>query len=110
MMDLMLEEMQEQAIAPFDLNTGGAMDRDVGFEVVGCEGVADRDQSVIHDPLRRQQPGRRRAGQVIGERGVRIVPDVSVTSGATGSGLIDALLGTTLKDRVAPTAGVPAGA
>jgi uncharacterized membrane protein YqiK len=40
--------------------------------------------------------------QVVGERGVRIVPDVSVTGSATGSGLIDALLGTTLKDRVIP--------
>jgi len=40
--------------------------------------------------------------QIVGERGVRIVPDVSVTGGATGSGLIDALLGTTLRDRVMP--------
>jgi uncharacterized membrane protein YqiK len=40
--------------------------------------------------------------QVVGERGVRIVPDVSVTGGTTGSGLIDALLGTTLKDRIVP--------
>jgi uncharacterized membrane protein YqiK len=47
--------------------------------------------------------------QIVGERGVRIVPDVSVTGGATGSGLIDALLGTTLKDRIAPTA-APAAA
>ena len=47
--------------------------------------------------------------QVVGERGVRIVPDVSVTGGATGSGLIDALLGTTLKDRIAPTV-IPADA
>jgi uncharacterized membrane protein YqiK len=38
--------------------------------------------------------------QIVGERGVRIVPDVSVTGGATGSGLIDALIGTTLKDRL----------
>ena len=42
--------------------------------------------------------------QIVGERGVRIVPDVSVTGGATGSGLIDALLGTTLRDRIAPSA------
>ncbi len=51
--------------------------------------------------------------QIVGERGVRIVPDVSVTGGATGSGLIDALLGTTLKDRIAPTmapAAAPANA
>ena len=40
--------------------------------------------------------------QIVGERGVRIVPDVSVTGGATGSGLIDALLGSTLKDRIQP--------
>jgi len=38
--------------------------------------------------------------QIIGERGVRVVPDVSVTGGNTGSGLIDALVGTMLKDRV----------
>ena len=37
--------------------------------------------------------------QVVGERGVRIVPDVSVTGGST-AGLVDALLGTTLKDRM----------
>jgi uncharacterized membrane protein YqiK len=43
--------------------------------------------------------------QVIGERGVRIVPDVSVTGTAAGQGLLEALLGTTLKDRVA--AGTP---
>ncbi len=38
--------------------------------------------------------------QIVGERQVRIVPDVSVTGGATGSGLFEALLGTTLRDRV----------
>jgi len=38
--------------------------------------------------------------QVVGERGVRIVPDVAVTGTSTGSGLVDALLGTMLKDRV----------
>jgi len=38
--------------------------------------------------------------QIIGERGVRVVPDVSVTGGNTGSGLIDALVGTMLKDRI----------
>ncbi len=40
--------------------------------------------------------------QIVGERNVRIVPDVSVTSGggAAGGGLLEALLGTTLKDRV----------
>ncbi|HEY0341096.1 MAG TPA: SPFH domain-containing protein, partial [Steroidobacteraceae bacterium] len=42
--------------------------------------------------------------QVVGERGVRIVPDVSVTGGSTGGGLIEALLGTTLRDRIASTA------
>jgi uncharacterized membrane protein YqiK len=39
--------------------------------------------------------------QVIGERGVRIVPDVSVTGSGAGAGLLEALLGTSLKDRVA---------
>jgi hypothetical protein len=42
--------------------------------------------------------------QIVGERGVRIVPDVSVTSGGASAGLIDALLGTTLKDRIVPAA------
>ena len=40
--------------------------------------------------------------QVVGERGVRIVPDVSVTGGGGSAGLIDALLGTTLRDRIVP--------
>ncbi len=40
--------------------------------------------------------------QIVGERGVRVVPDVSVTGGGASGGLIDALLGTTLRDRVAP--------
>ncbi len=40
--------------------------------------------------------------QVVGERGVRIVPDVSVTGTNTGSSLVDALLATTLKDRITP--------
>ncbi|HEX4139879.1 MAG TPA: hypothetical protein VHY09_05990 [Candidatus Methylacidiphilales bacterium] len=44
----------------------------------------------------------------MGERGVRIAPDVSVTDGATGAGLIDALLGTMLRDRVAPAVTAPA--
>jgi hypothetical protein len=39
--------------------------------------------------------------QVVGERGVRIVPDVSVTGTAGGAGLVEALLGRTL--------GLPAG-
>jgi uncharacterized membrane protein YqiK len=47
--------------------------------------------------------------QIVGERGVRIVPDVSVTGGATGTGLIDALLGTSLRDRIMPAV-APAGA
>ena len=41
---------------------------------------------------------------IIGERGVRIVPDVSVSGGAGTSGMIDALLGTTLRDRIPATA------
>ena len=40
--------------------------------------------------------------QIVGERGVRIVPDVAVTGSGTGSGLVDALIGTTLKDRIVP--------
>jgi len=42
--------------------------------------------------------------QVIGERGVRIVPDVSVTAAGAGAGLLEALVGTTLRQRT----GVPA--
>jgi uncharacterized membrane protein YqiK len=37
--------------------------------------------------------------QVVGERNVRIVPDVSVTGEAGGEGLVAALLGTLMKDR-----------
>jgi uncharacterized membrane protein YqiK len=37
--------------------------------------------------------------QIVGERGVQIVPDVSVTGSGTGSGLVDSLIGTTLRDR-----------
>jgi uncharacterized membrane protein YqiK len=50
--------------------------------------------------------------QIVGEKSVRIVPDVSVTGGGASAGLIDALLGTTLKDRVVPGTGpaMPAGA
>jgi uncharacterized membrane protein YqiK len=46
--------------------------------------------------------------QIVGERGVRIVPDVAVTGAGTGSGLVDALIGTTLKDRIVPEV-APAG-
>ena len=35
--------------------------------------------------------------QIIGERNVRVVPDVAVTSGQCGNGLLDALLGLKLK-------------
>ncbi len=41
--------------------------------------------------------------QIVGERSVRIVPDVAVTGSGTGSGLVDALIGTTLRDRIFPT-------
>jgi len=44
--------------------------------------------------------------QIVGERNVRIVPDVAVTGAGTGSGLVDALIGTTLKDRMVPSAPV----
>jgi uncharacterized membrane protein YqiK len=37
--------------------------------------------------------------QVVGERGVRIVPEVSVTGNGAGAGLLEALLGVTLRDR-----------
>jgi uncharacterized membrane protein YqiK len=40
--------------------------------------------------------------QIVGERGVRVVPDVSVTGSGTGSSLVDALIGTTLRDRITP--------
>lgn len=43
--------------------------------------------------------------QIVGERGVRVVPDVSVTGGSTSGGLIDALLGSTMRDRI--TSGAP---
>lgn len=37
--------------------------------------------------------------QIIGERQVRIVPDVSVT-GSDGAGLVESLLGMTLRNQV----------
>jgi uncharacterized membrane protein YqiK len=47
--------------------------------------------------------------QIVGERNVRIVPDVAVTGAGTGSGLVDALIATTLKDRIVPEV-APTGA
>ena len=38
--------------------------------------------------------------QTVGERGVRIVPDVSVTGQAGGSGLLDSMLGMLVKEKV----------
>lgn len=38
--------------------------------------------------------------QIVGERNVRVVPDVSVTGNGSGATLIDALLGNTLRERV----------
>ena len=37
--------------------------------------------------------------QIVGERNVRIVPDVSVTGEAGGEGLVGALLGSLMRDR-----------
>jgi uncharacterized membrane protein YqiK len=42
--------------------------------------------------------------QIVGERGVQIVPDVSVTGSASGAGLIEALLGSTLRERIPASA------
>jgi uncharacterized membrane protein YqiK len=53
------------------------------------------------DALGREAYLRLQLMQVVGERGVRIVPDVSVTGTAGGAGLVEALLGRTL--------GLPAG-
>lgn len=53
------------------------------------------------DALGREAYLRLQLMQVVGERGVRIVPDVSVTGAAGGAGLVEALLGRTL--------GLPAG-
>ena len=40
--------------------------------------------------------------QIIGERNVRVVPDVSVTSGTAGNGLLDALMAMLVKKDAAP--------
>lgn len=48
------------------------------------------------DALGREAYLRLQLMQVVGERGVRIVPDVSVTGTAGGAGLVEALLGRTL--------------
>ena len=53
------------------------------------------------DALGREAYLRLQLMQVVGERGVRIVPDVSVTGAAGGAGLVEAFLGRTL--------GLPAG-
>ncbi len=42
--------------------------------------------------------------QIVGERNVRIVPDVSVTGANTGGGLIDGLIGMMVRDRAAKDA------
>lgn len=42
--------------------------------------------------------------QVVGERGVRIVPEVSVTGAGASSGLVDGLLGTLMKQQVSKAA------
>ncbi len=38
--------------------------------------------------------------QIVGERNVQIVPEVAVTGSGTGSSLVDALIGTTLRERL----------
>jgi len=42
--------------------------------------------------------------QIVGERNVRIVPDVSVTGANTGGGLVDGLIGMMVRDRAAKDA------
>ena len=46
--------------------------------------------------------------QIVGERGVQIVPEVSVTGAGAVSGLVDALIGTTLRDRATVETATPA--
>jgi uncharacterized membrane protein YqiK len=48
--------------------------------------------------------------QVIGERNVRIVPDVSVTGANNGHGLVDGMLGLVLRDQAAKPTGTHAPA
>jgi uncharacterized membrane protein YqiK len=48
--------------------------------------------------------------QIVGDRQVRIVPDVSVTGAGTSGGLVDALLGHTLRERISAETPVPAQA
>jgi uncharacterized membrane protein YqiK len=38
--------------------------------------------------------------QTVGDRGVRIVPDVSVTGAASGNGLLDSMLGLLVRDKI----------
>ena len=42
--------------------------------------------------------------QIVGERNVRIVPDVAVSGNAASTGMVDGLLGVMLKQQTAPTA------
>lgn len=41
--------------------------------------------------------------QIVGEKSVRIVPDVSVTNGHGGDGLVAALLGSLMRERTGGT-------
>ena len=42
--------------------------------------------------------------QIVGERNVRIVPDVSVTGAGAGSGLVDGMIGMIVRDQTAKQA------
>jgi uncharacterized membrane protein YqiK len=42
--------------------------------------------------------------QIVGERNVRIVPDVAVTGNAAGTGIVDGLLGVMLKQQTSKAA------
>ncbi|MGH2413763.1 MAG: hypothetical protein ACRDEA_08745, partial [Microcystaceae cyanobacterium] len=44
--------------------------------------------------------------QVIGERQVRVVPDVAVSGSGNGTGLVDGLLGMLVHNQITPTSGL----
>jgi uncharacterized membrane protein YqiK len=46
--------------------------------------------------------------QIVGDRNVRIVPDVSVTGASSGNGLVDGMIGMIVRDQSAKQAGATA--
>lgn len=57
MVNLVLEQVHQQAVAPLDLDAGVAIDPHVDVEHIGRKRVADSDQAFVHHLLRLGKPG-----------------------------------------------------